>query len=158
MIRTASRLCLMAALAAFVAFAASCGTPTAPTTVTTTTTTTTTATTTTGLTTDTFNGQLSSGGVNYHVFHTLPGGLTVTLVSLDPSTLYPPIGVGFGMWDGTTCTLVLSNSSTAPGQVQIGTAALETDVCIKVWDPTPFDSSLVVGYQITASHYATKTS
>jgi hypothetical protein len=154
MTRFVSRLSLVVLPLALLVSA--CGSPTTPTsTVITTTTTTSTSGVTTTATTETYNGTLASGGTNYHVFHTLPGLMSITLVSIAPSTILPPFGFGFGMWDSTTstCNLVLSTTAASPGLALTGTAGIETDVCIKVWDPTPFDPSLVLNYQVTATHF-----
>jgi ABC-type transport system substrate-binding protein len=157
MIRSVSRaLLFVLPLAVFVG---ACGSPTTPTTTTTATTTTTTTTTpTTVSTTETYNGVLVSGASNLHTFHTMPGVVTVTLVSLDPSTLYPPVGLGLGMWDGTTCALVLQSTLAEPATALVGTASVETDLCVKVWDPTPFASDYILKYQVTAVHYVKSSS
>lgn len=137
------------------ALMSACGSPTTPTTTTGTTTTTTT---TTVSATETFNGSLVSGDTKVHTFHTMPGVVTLTLVSLDPSTLYPPVGLGLGMWDGITCTLVVASTTAAPATVLTGTASVETDLCVKVWDPGPFATDFTLGYQVTAVHRAKASS
>jgi hypothetical protein len=104
--------------------------------------------------TETFNGSLVSGGTNLHIFHAMPGVVNLTLVSLNPSALYPPVGLGLGMWDGITCTLVLSTTAAAPATAMTGTASIETDLCVKVWDPGPFATDLTLGYQVTVVHQA----
>jgi len=157
MIRSALRpLVFVLPLAALMS---ACGSPTTPTTTTgTTTTTTTTTTSTTVSATETFNGSLVSGDTKVHTFHTMPGVVTLTLVSLDPSTLYPPVGLGLGMWDGITCTLVVASTTAAPATVLTGTASVETDLCVKVWDPGPFATDFTLGYQVTAIHRAKASS
>jgi hypothetical protein len=153
MIRPVLRL---AALVLPAVLVAACGSPASPssTTTTTTSTTTTTTSTTTVSNTETFTGTLGSGGSNYHIFHTLPGVFTVTLVSVSPDTVLPPLGMGFGMWDGTTCTPVLSTLSAVASTVMTGTASIETDVCIKMYDPTPWDPAFTLSYTLTAVHFA----
>jgi hypothetical protein len=146
-----SALCPFACVLGVAVLLAACGSPAAPTTTATTPTTPTTTPTTVSVT-ETFNGSLASAGTNLQPFHTMPGAVTLTLVSLDPATLYPPIGLGIGMWDGITCTLVLSTTAAAPGTVLTATASTETDLCVKVWDPGPFDAALKVGYQVTVVH------
>jgi len=155
MIRPVLRL--FAVLSPLAALVAGCGSPATPTTTTTTTTTSTTSTASTVTTTETYSGSLGSGATNFHVFHTLPGPFVVTLQSIDPSTIYPPLGMGFGMWDGSSCVVVLSTQSAVPTTVLTGTASIETDVCVKMWDPTPWDPSFTLAYTVTALHYA-KTS
>jgi hypothetical protein len=109
------------------------------------------------LVTETFSGSLASGGTNIHVFHTMPGVFTVTLASTDqPSN--PALGMSFGMWDGATCTEVLTTISAIPSTVLTGTASVETDVCIKMSDPTPWDAALVLKYQLSATHFAKSSS
>jgi hypothetical protein len=146
---------LVLVLPVVAALASACGTPTEPTD-------TTPPSPTAGLVpvTETFSGTLVSGGSNVHTFHTMQGLLKVTLDSLDPTDA-PLIGVGIGMWDGLSCQLVLSTSS-AQGAELPGTAAFETHVCIKVWDPATLaeDGSLKyqlpegtsLKYQVTAVH------
>jgi hypothetical protein len=153
MIRPVLRI--LAVLLPLAVLVAGCGSPTTPTSTTTTTTSTsTTSTTTTISTTETYTAGLGSGEANYHVFHTLPGVFTVTLQTIDPATIYPPLGMGFGMWDGSSCVVVLSTTSAVPATTMTGTASIETDVCVKMWDPTPWDPSFRLAYTVTAIHYA----
>jgi hypothetical protein len=152
MIRSVSRTCLVALT--LVALVAGCGTPTSPT-ITTTTTTTTTSTSTTTYTTatETYNGSLSSGGSNIYNFDATPGLITVTMVSMTPSTLLPAIGLGLGIWDGTNCTIVVQNVASQPGTVVTGTASIASHFCVRVWDVNGFGSGYVQNYQVTALHY-----
>jgi hypothetical protein len=152
MIRPAFRAVLF--VLPFALLASACGTPATPTTTSTTTTTTTTSTSTVVSTTETFTGTLVSGGANLHTFHTMPGVVTATLVSLDPSTLYPPVGFGLGMWDGSSCTLVLLSTTAAPATALVGTASIETDLCVKVYDPSTFAPGYTLNYTVTAVHFA----
>jgi hypothetical protein len=153
MIRSVLRVCaLLLPLALLVA---ACGdSATSPSTTSTTATgTSTSSTTSTELVTATFDGTLTSGSANYHVFHTMPGVFTVTLTSTDqPGN--PALGMGFGMWDGLTCTAVLATLSAVPTTALTGTASIETDVCLKMWDPTPWDADLTLNYKLTVVHYA----
>jgi hypothetical protein len=152
MIRPVLRVCALLSPLALVV--AGCGdAATSPSSTATTTTTTTTTTVTPVSVTETFNGTLASGGTNFHVFHTLSGVFTVTLKSTDQSS-NPALGMSFGMWDGKTCTDVLMTLSAIPGTVLTGTAAVETDVCIRMWDPTPWDAALTLNYALTVVHFA----
>jgi hypothetical protein len=151
MIRSVSRaLLLVLPMAALVL---GCGTPTTPTSTTTTTTTSTTSTTSFVSATETYTGSLTTGGSNVYTFHATPGVITLTLVSLDPSTLLPPIGLGLGTWDGVSCTLVLQTTAANVGTVITGTASVEADFCVRIWDPSGFAAGYVQNYQMTAVHY-----
>jgi hypothetical protein len=147
MIRPVLRLC---ALIVPLAFVAACGdSPTEPTPGDTTPP--------TVQVTDTFNGTLASGGSKFHVFRAMPGLLTVTLESTDqPSN--PALGMAFGMWDGLKCTEVLTTLSAIPTTALTGTASVETDVCIRLWDPAPWESGFTLTYRVTATHLAKPSS
>ncbi len=101
--------------------------------------------------TETFNGTLVSGGANLHTFHTMQGPVTVTLDSVDPTDA-PPIGVLIGMWDGLSCQPVLQALSAGQGAQLPGTASIETQVCIKVWDPGTLASDATLTYRVSAVH------
>jgi hypothetical protein len=150
MTRSVSRaLLLVLPMAAMVA---GCGTPTAPST-TTTTTTSTTSTTTYVSATETYTGALTTGGSDLYHFHATPGLIVLTMVTLDPSTLLPPIGLGLGTWDGVSCTLVLQTTAANAGTVITGTASVEADFCVRIWDPSGFAAGYVQNYSMTAVHY-----
>ncbi len=155
MIRSVSRA-LLVALPVAALLAAGCGSPTAPSTTTTTTTTTSTATST--LTTVPINGSLTTGGSSPdtapYVFHAMPGLVTLTLVSLDPSTLYPPLGMALGTWDGVSCTRVLQTTAATPGTVFTATASVEGNFCVKMWDPTGFAPGYTLNYVLSLTYYA----
>ena len=138
-------LAFVAPLAAVLASA--CGTPTEPTD-------TTLPSPTDGLVavTATIDGTLVSGGSNLHTFHTMPGVVQVTLVSLDPAADAPLIGVGIGMWDGLSCQIVLQTPLGAPGAELLGTASMDSEVCIRVWDLGTLSADAALKYQVTAIH------
>ncbi len=127
------------------ALVSACGTPTEPTVVTP-------PSATAGLVavTETFNGTLVFGGSNVHTFHTMQGPVTVTLDSLDPADA-PAIAVAIGMWDGLSCQLVLQ-ANPGQGVALPGTASIETQVCVKVWDPATLASDATLTYKVSAVH------
>jgi len=129
------------------ALLSACGTPTEPTDVTP-------PSPTAGLVpvTEPFNGTLVPGGSNLHTFHTMPGLVKVTLVSVDPATDAPLISMGIGMWDGLSCQLVLETPVGAPGSDLVGTASIDSQVCIKVWDVDRLPAGSTLKYQLTAVH------
>jgi len=145
MFRRVSRvLALVLPLVAVVS--ASCGTPTEPTDPTP-------PSPTAGLVpvTDSFSGTLASGGANLHTFHTMPGLVKVTLVSLNPSDA-PLIGLEIGMWDGLSCQTVLQVPFGQAGTDLTATASVETQVCVKVWDVGTLAAESSVKYQLSAVH------
>lgn len=101
--------------------------------------------------TETFNGTLAFGGSSLHTFHTMPGLVTVTLVSTDPADA-PAFAMGIGMWDGLTCQPVLESYGAVASTVLVGTASMDSRVCIQIWDPLTLAAGSVVKYQVTAVH------
>jgi len=144
MSRRAFRVLVLLVVAAL---ASACGTPTEPTDVTP-------PSPTEGLVavTEAFNGTLVSGGTNLHTFHTMPGLVKVTLVSLDPAADAPLVSIGIGMWDGLSCQLVFETRDGAPGSDLLGTASIDSRVCIKVWDAGTLAADAALKYHVTAVH------
>jgi hypothetical protein len=138
---------LVLVLPVVAALVSACGTPTEPTD-------TTLPSPTDGLVpvTQTFNGTLVSGGSILHTFHTMPGLVIVTLDSLDPAADAPLIGLGIGMWDGLSCQVVSLTAFGAPGSELIGTASIDSQVCVKVWDLGTLAADAALKYQVTAIH------
>ncbi len=137
---------LVLVLPVVAALLSACGTPTEPTDITP-------PSPTAGLVpvTDTFNGTLAAGGTNLHTFHTMPGLVKVTLVSVDLADA-PLISMGIGMWDGLSCQLVFETPAGAPGSELLGTASIDSQVCIKVWDVDRLAVGATLKYQVTAVH------
>jgi hypothetical protein len=138
---------LVLVLPVVAALVSACGTPTEPTDITP-------PSPTAGLVsvTDTFNGTLVAGGTNLHTFHTMQGLVKVTLVSLDPAADAPLISIGIGMWDGLSCQLVYETPAGVPGSELLGTASIDSQVCVKVWDVESLAADATLKYQVTAVH------
>ncbi len=115
--------------------------------------TTTTTTTSSGVsTTENYTGSLGAGGSQLYTFHTLPGTVTTTLVSISPTVFTGGVGLDIGTWDGTTCTAILGSAAATTGTILTGTATIETDLCVRIYDPGNFAPSFVMTYQITVVH------
>jgi hypothetical protein len=144
---------LVLVLTVVAALASACGTPTEPTDITP-------PSPTEGLVpvTETFNGTLAAAGANIHTFRTMPGLVKVTLVSVDPAAGAPLISMGIGMWDGLSCQLVLETPVATPGSDLVGTASIDSQVCIKVWDVDRLPAGSTLKYQLTAAHNAKPSS
>jgi len=101
--------------------------------------------------TETFNGTLVFRGSNLHTFHTMPGLVKVTLVSVDPADA-PIIAMAIGMWDGISCQTVLESYGAVAATELVGTASMDSRVCIKVWDPLTLAEGAQISYQLSAVH------
>jgi hypothetical protein len=101
--------------------------------------------------TETFDGTLVAGGSNLHTFHAMPGPVKITLVSVNPADA-PVIAFGIGMWDGITCQLVFQQPAAIAASELTGTASIDSNVCLKVWDPGTLATDATVKYQMSAVH------
>ena len=155
MIRPILRPFALLGILPVVALVAACGdSPTSPTTTSSDTVSTSSSTTASTVSvTETFSGTLGSGGEKFHVFHTMPGVFLVTLASIDQAT-NPGLGMSFGMWDGMTCTDVAVAPATIVLSSLVGTASVETDVCIRMWDPVTWETDFTLSYSVTVVHNA----
>lgn len=132
----------LASLGALMIASAGCGsdssTPTTPTPVT---------------TTESFSGtvgHLSTSGHSFTV--TTTGPVTITLISVGPLTTMS-MGVGVGIWDGTTCAA----SSTKNDNARTGTAALAGtanagNYCVNVYDSGNVPEDWEVSYEVQVVH------
>ena len=103
-------------------------------------------------TTDTFTGSLVLGGANVHPFAaTAPGQVDATLNSVAPLATMA-IGVGLGTWDGTTCTVVVTNDNTKAAQTVTGSAAKAVNLCLRVYDSGNVPDGTTVTYNISVLH------
>jgi hypothetical protein len=148
----AARFLLSLIPVALIAYACGSTTPTTPTTTTTTTSTSTTSVTTTSVT-ETFSGTIGYQGSQIFTFHTMPGTVTGTITALEPA-LVPQLGFAIGIWDGTTCTAVVQTTTGVLSSALIGTATVETDLCVKVYDPGAFAPADSVNFQVQVVHLA----
>lgn len=101
--------------------------------------------------TESFSGTLVYGGSNIHTFHTMPGPVTVTLVSIEPADA-PVIAMSIGMWDGISCLPVLESYGTVATTALIGTASMDSSVCIRVWDAKTLAEDAALKYELSAVH------
>jgi hypothetical protein len=101
--------------------------------------------------TETINGTLVFGGTNFHTFHTMPGPVKVTLASVDPADA-PVISLAIGMWDGISCQIVFEQPVGVAGTLVTGTSSIDSNVCVKVWDPNTLAADASVKYQLSVVH------
>lgn len=88
--------------------------------------------------TDNFTGTLNQGGAMTHPFTVrVPGGVLITLLTVEPPTGDPPVapalGLAIGTWNGDTCARLATNDNARPGSFLSG-SALAGDFCVAVYD------------------------
>jgi hypothetical protein len=94
--------------------------------------------------TENFSGSLGAGESVVHQFTVqVRGSISIVLATtaLEPppdgtdptSTTIPPLGLGIGTWDGTTCTRIAENGTSFAGTAITGTA-LPGTFCAIVYD------------------------
>ena len=131
----------LAAIAAAVLFSSACSnSPTAATTTTATTTIT---------VTDTFSGTLSRNGASSYAFSVSAAGTVIaTLTSVAESTTV--VGLSLGTWNGSSCSIVLSNDQAIQGTTIFGSVTAIGTLCARVYDVGKVGSPL--DYQISVTH------
>jgi hypothetical protein len=134
-----SRLAIAAMVTAAMLASACSSSPTTPTDTTTTTT----------PVTDTFTGTLTRNGASSFAFSVSATGLVyATLTSVaDTSVL---VGLSLGTWNGTSCSIVLSNDQAIQGTTVTGSVSGQGTLCARVYDVGKVVSPL--DYQITVVH------
>jgi hypothetical protein len=84
---------------------------------------------------DTFSGSVSVGGSDSHAFKTSSGNVSVVLTAAGPPDTIA-MGVGIGVQDGSTCTLIAGASTTtsAGPTAQLSGAVSQGTFCVQVYD------------------------
>ena len=100
--------------------------------------------------TETFTGTLTRNGAQIHSFiATTQGTVTATITALDPATS-PAIGFSMGTFDGTSCSLVVTNNAATTSAVHSGNVVGITSLCIKLFDPFgSIPADVPVNYTVT---------
>ena len=84
--------------------------------------------------TKTFSGTLAVNGAAVHTFTpTEIGEINVTLKVLDPVSTVT-IGMGLGVWTGTSCTIHIADDQAILNELLIGTATGEGEFCARLYD------------------------
>lgn len=101
---------------------------------------------TTPLTTETFNGTLTTNGaVTFHFAAGGAGSVSAQLTTFTPSDLTITASLVLGTWNGTTCQTILSNDAALQGSSVLGNVSAASNLCVRIADangtipgPTPF--------------------
>ncbi len=115
---------------------------------------TTASTTTTTTSTDTFTGTLSQNGAFTHVFSvTTLGAVTVTIVSLSPTTSQV-VGLSLGVWNGSACSTSPATGGSATDVATTGSSiTLNTtaagNLCARLYDVGFITTPVLYTMQIT---------
>ena len=104
------------------------------------------------LVTQTFDGAISAGGVNYHLLSAQKGEVTTTMtgIGLDPNVT---IGMSIGVYSLVSCTIVLDNPAATIGTQLKGTATAANSLCVKVYDAGTVTGTNTLSYALTVAHY-----
>jgi len=106
------------------------------------------------LVTETFVGELSTGGVNYHFLAAKVGNVTTTMtgIGVDPTIT---VGMSIGVYSASavSCTAVLDNPVATIGSQLKGTATAANSLCVKVYDTGTITDPNKLSYELTVVHY-----
>jgi hypothetical protein len=84
---------------------------------------------------ETFSGTVPVGGSDSHPFKTASGQVNVLLAAAGPPDTIT-MGIGVGLWDGSTCTLLPGATTTASAgpTAQFSGAVSQGTFCVQVYD------------------------
>ncbi|MFN8062998.1 MAG: hypothetical protein U0Q12_27850 [Vicinamibacterales bacterium] len=103
-------------------------------------------------TVDTFTGQVTSGGVSSQPFTvTAPGTITIAITAITPLSSLT-MGIGLGVWDGSTCSVSLTSSSAHQGDTFSATTSSAGNYCVALFDVGNILPDVTVGYEMTVTH------
>ena len=101
-------------------------------------------------TVDTYSGTIAVGGTVTHAFPTASGGtISIVIESVGPVSTQV-LGLGVGLWEGTTCTLALSTSAATQGLTYEAITNTLGNYCITLSDPGSFTEANT--YQVRVTH------
>jgi hypothetical protein len=84
--------------------------------------------------TESFSGQLTANGATTHTFTTASSGtVTGTVTALEPDDTLV-FSIALGTWNGTNCTLVVTNDAATKSAIVSGTVTGATTLCLRVAD------------------------
>ena len=99
-------------------------------------------------TTETFTGTLVPSQKVIHPYAaTIPGSVATTLTALSGAAT---VGVGTGVWDGTTCTIGAHSESVSVGQYFLASVPSPQNLCVMVYDTGGVTTS--AAYTVTVVH------
>jgi hypothetical protein len=104
------------------------------------------------LVTDNFSGTVQVGSNDIHPFTVTSGGFPITI---NLTTAGPPatiaMGLGVGVWDGTTCSNVTGGTYQAGPTAQLSGTAAAGQLCLVVQDVG--NQSAPITYTAVVLHY-----
>jgi hypothetical protein len=84
--------------------------------------------------TETFSALLSPAGALIFPFQTNTAGtVTASLTTISPDTGLT-LGISLGVWDGTTCAIVIDDPTAAQAATLTGAVAAAGALCVRVYD------------------------
>ena len=140
-LRVVRALPAVSLLAALTAGAAGCGsndttTPTTPTTP-------------AVAITETYTGTVAvSGAASFSFGVTAAGAVTATYKSMTPAT-GATMGLALGIWNGTSCSIVIANDNAIVSSTVIGQASAAGTLCVRAYDIGKLTGTQTVELSIT---------
>jgi hypothetical protein len=100
--------------------------------------------------TEIFSGTLNPNGAATHTFSSSGAGTaTATLTSISPDDTLS-MGLSMGIWNGTGCSIVLSNDMAVQSSSLLGNVSQAGQLCIRVYDVGQFTEPTT--YEVTVVH------
>lgn len=99
--------------------------------------------------TETFTGTVAVGGAAVFSFGvTATGNVTATYKSISPDSGVA-MGLALGTWNGSTCSVVITNDNAFVNSTIIGAASAAGDLCVRAYDIGKLGATQTVELSVT---------
>lgn len=101
--------------------------------------------------TETFQGTVSINGAATFPFGVLAqGAVTATYKTIAPATT-ATMGLALGVWNGTTCSVIIANDNAVLNSTVIGNASAAGTLCVRAYDIGRLTATQTV--ELTVTHF-----
>lgn len=91
-----------------------------------------------------------NGGRTHPFFVDRAGNVTATITAITPEP--PPlVGLALGTWNGSACTLIVTNDNAQVGQTLTATATGAGGFCVRLYDTGRLTQT--IDYSVTVTHF-----
>lgn len=103
------------------------------------------------LVTETYTGTVAVGGAAVFSFGvTAAGNVTGTVKSISPDSAVA-MGLSLGIWNGSSCSVVIANDNAFVNSTVIGAASATGTLCVRAYDIGKLTATQTV--ELSVTHY-----
>ena len=99
--------------------------------------------------TETFSGTVAvNGAATFSFGVTTSGAVTATYKTISPASS-ATMGLALGIWNGSSCSVVIANDNAVVNSVVIGSASAAGTLCVRAYDVGRLSATQTVELSIT---------